>query len=212
MAVLTGALLYSDAAKEEASKGEQFTRLFDGKTLDGWRRSNEPGHGSGCIWQVRDGAIDGVQESPGAWGILTTAAKYGDFELRLDVKTEWPAVAGILLRSSPEGHAYEVRIQSRPGGDVGGIAVSRVGELEAPAKDWLKAWKKDDWNEIRVAIRGDPPEIRTELNGSAMAEHKAASKHPRLGATGHVALKLHGDEDCFGNHVLFRNIRILETK
>jgi hypothetical protein len=193
-------------------KEEGFVAIFDGKSLAGWQAANEPGHGSGCLWSAKDGAIDGVQQSPGEWGILATAKRYGDFELRLEVMSEWPFDAGILVRSTMEGHGHEVLLRASPGGDVGGIAASRIGEFRAPAKDWKKAWKRDNWNEVRVVVKGPSPEIRTWLNGSPMAECRAESKDVRVGAEGAIALKIHAGEDAFRKHIQFRNIRIQEIR
>ena len=161
---------------------------------------------------MTDGAIEGIQEWPGAWAILATKDALKDFELRLEVKCDWPFDAGILLRSTLEGHGYEVMIRCRPGGDVGGIVGSRIPDAGVPAKDWKETWKKDDFNEIRVTVRGDPPEIRTWLNGKPMAEHKGKVKDPRVGPKGHLALKIHGEEKDFGHRAFFRNIRVLELK
>ena len=206
------AVLAALAWAAEAPKEEGFTELFDGKTLNGWRRCNEPGHGWGAVWSARDGALDGVQEWPGAWGMVATAKTFGDFELRLEVKTDWPLDAGVMLRSGLDGRAYQVLVHSRPDGDVGGIAGSRIGDFSAPAKGWKKLWKKADWNELRIVIKGNPPEIHTWLNGAPVADFKDDAKEPRLPATGHIALKVHGDEGCFNNHVAVRHIRVLELK
>jgi len=209
LALLASAPWTAEAPKE---KGGGFTALFDGKTLDGWHTANEPGHGGGGVWRVKDGAIDGVQEWPGAWAMVATSKEFGDFELLLEVKAESPVDSGALLRTTMEGHGYQVLIHSRPDGDVGGIAAAKIGDFSAPAKDWNKSWKEGDWNEIRIACKGSPPEIHTWLNGTPMADLKVVAKDPRVGASGHVGFKIHGAEDCFNNHVRFRNIRILELK
>ena len=205
--LLAGALWAAEVLKD---KEEGFVPLFDGKSLEGWRAANAPGHGSGGLWSVKNGAIDAVQQSPGAWSMLATAKEYGDFELRLEVRTDWPIDAGVLLRTTMEAHAYAIPIQSRPDGDVGGIALSKIGDFQVPAKDWKKAWKKDGWNEVRILVKGNPPEIRTWINGMPMAESKVELKDARVGPAGHVALEIRGPENCFYNHVAFRNIRILE--
>jgi hypothetical protein len=186
--------------------------IFDGKSLEGWHPAHEPGHGSGCLWMVKDGEIRGIQQSPGEWGILGTAQRYGDFELRLEVKTEWPFDAGVLLRSTMEGHGYEVLLHASPGGDVGGIAASRIGDERVPGKDGLKAWKKDAWNEVRIEVKGQPAVIRTWINGRPTAELRSELKDVRVGPEGHVALKIHADESSFRSPILFRNIGIRELK
>jgi hypothetical protein len=192
----------------EAPRDDAASPIFDGTSLAGWHRSNEPGHGSGCNWDVKDGAIRGIQDYPGAWGIIRSEGKYGDFELTVEVKAAGPFEAGIIVRSTGEGHGYLIAIHPSPGGDVGGITGSRFGDFRAPAAEWKKAWKKDDWNELRVAVKGQPPEIRTWVNGRPMAELKGAPTDPRVGAEGHVALKLGGPADCFSDPILFRNIRM----
>ena len=187
-------------------------RLFDGSSLDGWLRRNRPGHGWGSVWAATDGAIDGVQEWPEALGMLATRRAFADFELRLEVKTDWPIDTGILLRESGFGRGCQVVIHCRPDGDVGGIAVNEPAELRAPAKGWKGLWKKDDWNRLRIVIRGDPPEIRTWLNGKPTATWKHDGKGDRPAARGPIALKVRGDGDCFNNHACFRNILLLQLK
>jgi len=208
----SGAGAFSDLIWPLLERDFHIARLFDGVSLSGWQRRNRPGHGWGSVWTVTDGAIDGVQEWPGALGLLATRRAFGDFELRLDVKTDWPIDSGVLLRVSGFARAYQVTLHCRPDGDVGGISVHEAGDRRVPAKGWKKVWKKDDWNQLRVAIKGSPPEIRTWLNDKPMATHKDDGKGERLADSGPIAFKIHGHEECFNNHVYFRDVRILELK
>ena len=185
------------------------TTLFDGKSLAGWQRRNQPGHGWGAVWTVADGAIDGVQEWPGALGMLATQRAFGDFELRLEVKTDWPIDTAVLLRESGWARAYQVTVHCRPDGDVGGIATHREGDPPVAAKGWKKVWKKDGWNRLRIVIKGNPPELRTWLNGTPTAAYTDPGKGDPLPPRGRIALKIHGSDDCFNNHATFRNIRML---
>ena len=95
---------------------------------------------------------------------------------------------------------------------MGGIAVNEPAELRAPARGWRKLWKKDDWNQLRIVIQGDPPEIRTWLNGKPTATWKDDGKGDRPASRGPIAFKVRGDEDCFSNHACFRNILLLQLK
>lgn len=194
----------------ETQKG--FKNLFDGKSLRGWVVRNEAGHGWGSDWEVADGSIAGIQEWPGSWGMLATRQKFGDFELRLEVRTEWPIDSAVMLRSSFDGRAYQVLIQTHEGGDVGGVSGRLIGEFHVAAKDWKKAWKKNDWNRIKIIIKGNPPEIHTWLNGKHMVDFKDKSEKPRLPKKGHIALAVYGTDECFNNRVYFRNITIRKIK
>ena len=119
-------------------------RLFDGHSLAGWRAiprlpvPERPGapepdpatdtyraaaRTSGC-WTVQDGAIVGGQEAGhrGFGGYLITEDEYDDFELTLDVKPDWPADTGVLLRSTNRGaQGYQVLIDHRRSGGIGGF-------------------------------------------------------------------------------------------
>ena len=205
------AALLGAAWAGEADKEEGFKRLFDGKTLKGWRRRNKAGHGWGSVWTVTGGAIDGVQEWPEALGLLVCQHAFADFELRLEAKTDWPIDAGVLLRES-RGAAYLVRIHCRDDGDVGGIGGHNLEGFGVAAKGWKATWKKDDWNELRIAIKGSPPQIRTWLNGKLMAELKDDAKAERLPARGRIVLRIAGGPDCFNDHACFRNLRIREAE
>jgi len=189
--------------------------LFDGLSLAGWRPMNHPGHASGAAWEVVDGTIDGVQELPGSVGQLVTRQAFGDVDLHLQVRCDWPAEASIVLRSSGFDAGWEVTLQCRDGGDVGGVKAGGLFDaVHAKAKGWMDAWKKDDWNDLRVTIAGDPPTICTWLNGRAMTTFKAANvtlDEPPP-ARGPIALKIAGDEPCFNHHVRFRYIRLKGVK
>ena len=54
-----------------------------------------------AVWTVEDGAIVGRQDSPGSgWGgYLVSERTFGDFELLLEAKPDWPADTGVMVRS-----------------------------------------------------------------------------------------------------------------
>ena len=181
-------------------------RLFDGASLAGWRRRNRPGHGWGAVWAAEDGAIDGVQEWPGSWGMLATDKAFADLDLRLEVKTDWPLDASVLLRESGLGRAWQVTLHTRDDGDVAGIATSELDGPRAPAKGWKKLWKKDDWNALRIVVTGDPPTLRTWLNGQPMATLKCDKTPALLNARGPIALAVTGPQDAFNDRLYVRKV------
>jgi hypothetical protein len=75
-------------------------------------------------WFVKDGAIIGEQETPGGGygGYLVTEKAYGDFELVLEAKPDWPADTGVMLRRKMDDWTgFQVLIDHRESGSIGGF-------------------------------------------------------------------------------------------
>ena len=78
---------------EEDEKG--FVPLFDGKSLDGWKRV-----GGTANYRVEGDAIVGeVDPATKANTFLRPEKTYGDFILKLDAKLDNPSNSGIQFRS-----------------------------------------------------------------------------------------------------------------
>lgn len=78
-----------------AAAPEQFTSLFDGKTLDGWE-------GSSRVFRIEEGAVVGgsLKQRVERNEFLRTKRAYGDFELRLKFKLLGKgANGGVQIRS-----------------------------------------------------------------------------------------------------------------
>lgn len=128
--------------------------LFDGKTLAGWRasprlptpvRAGDPplptdtaayqralGHLG--RWTVENGAICGRQDPPGSGlgAYLVSEAAFGDFELTLEARPDWPADTGIMLRATPGGSTgYQVLVDHRKSGNIGGFYGNGIGRFHA---------------------------------------------------------------------------------
>lgn len=81
-----------------------------------------------------------------------------------------------------------------------GDAVSEGFSVAGP--DWVRAWKLNDWNTLRVRCVGSPPQITTWLNGVKVTEFDASTfEDPRydqeavaelLGDRGSIAVQVHG--------------------
>jgi hypothetical protein len=109
-------------AEEENEEG--FVALFDGKTLNGWHKNKEKiGHGTGGIWRAEDGTITGEQDPPGSGngGILLTDRKFGDFDLRLEIKPDWGCCSGLFIRSTEKGECLQMMVDYHDAGNVGHI-------------------------------------------------------------------------------------------
>jgi Domain of Unknown Function (DUF1080) len=192
--------------------------LFDGSTLAGWRpsaaspHSAASGHRSGGVWRVEDGAILGAQDTPGNGGLLVSDAEFGDFEIELEAKVEWGLDSGIFLRAAADGSAYQVMVDCYPGGTVGGVYGEGLdGALDARLYSFGATpagtpWRRDGWNAIRARIEGNPPRIRTWLNGAPIVDF--TDTETRLAPRGRIALQVHGGGDTTGRFVRYRAIRV----
>ena len=218
-----------------AAEAAEFVSLFDGKTLNGWHVSSKTGHSrasgqqSGGRWVVENGAIVGSQDIPGNGGILLTDSLFGDFEVSLEMNNDYGPDSGLFLRSSEDGKAWQAMIDYHSGGNLMGIygeglggkpsvrnftfleKVTDIREDLAPVKlpvlpdAWPAFWRHGTWNELRARITGNPPLIRTWINGVKMMEWQETQV--RHSGSGAIAVQVHGGGDFTKQFVRYRNIR-----
>jgi hypothetical protein len=129
--------------------------LFDGKTLKGWfaaprsygtvapggpavitpdsglpldynaRAAEHP-----AIWTVEDGAIVGRQapDAPGWGGYLVSEESFGSFELELEMRPDWPADTGVMIRRRRDSwEGLQVLVDHRRSGSIGGVYGNGIG-------------------------------------------------------------------------------------
>ena len=188
---------------------DQFTPLFDGKALTGWH-TVKTGHGEGGKWEVVDGAITGTQDRPGNGGLLLTDKRYGDFEVRVETNPDWDIDSGLFLRCQDDGRCYQSTVDYRPGGEVSTLYGEGIGAWLEQNPGWFWFWQKDEWNEIRAIVEGQPPRMQVWLNANQTVDF--VDKEQRLPADGAIALQVHGGGDWQGRVVRFRNLRIRPLK
>jgi hypothetical protein len=133
----SGALLASASmpalGQAPTSRNEEFRRLFDGVSLNGWKKQPrslaQPSLGK---WTVEDGAIIGAQETPGLGAYLVTEETFDDFELQIEARPDWPADTGVLVRTVPQGNiGLQVLVDHRPHGGIGGYYGNGLGAIHA---------------------------------------------------------------------------------
>jgi hypothetical protein len=275
-----------------------FRPLFDGETLTGWRAIPRiygelyPGGPAlaeyfrergvtppaepekhPAIWRVEDGVLIGEQDAPGSGygGYLITEEAFGDFDLALEMRPDWPADTGVMLHRRPDSwEGFQVLVDHRPSGGIGGffgnglasfsavpfavdvardadgvptgliaddpatsaepVTQQKIDRLSyaADVQDFLRVWRWNDWNELRIRLVGGAlPVITTWINGLKIAEldtatldspdYDPAAIAERLGERGHIALEVHDNDEMFGEArwgvgaaCRWRNIRIRE--
>jgi hypothetical protein len=201
---LCGIALLTGTPGRAADEDEQgFVPLFDGKTLEGWKKV-----GGGATYRVEDGQIVG-EVGPGSNTFLRTEKTYGDFILKLDAKLDVPGNSGIQFRSHQRAeengrvYGYQCEIDPTDRAWTGGI-------YDEARRGWLydlkdhpeaqKAFKKADWNHFVIEARGD--HLRTWVNGVPVAD-----LHDTMDKDGFLALQVHAGKE---GRIRWKDIQIKE--
>ena len=139
-------------ARSGAAEAGNSRRLFDGKTLAGWRPAprlqTAPGGANPASlspedqarrqkilahtgrWTIEDGAIVGGQEPPGSGlgAYLLSEETFGDFELELEARPDWCVDTGIMVRADATGGTgWQMLLDHRPNGCIGGFYGNGIG-------------------------------------------------------------------------------------
>ncbi len=124
--------------------------------------------------------------------------------------------ASLRLRGTTDdqGRLTDLNAESNPNYDQNPMSFA----IEPEA--WVKAWRINDWNRIRVVCVGDYPIIKTWINDALVADFNASTFiHERydreetrniLGREGSIALQVHGGANRWatGAKNRWRNIRV----
>ena len=80
---------------------------------------------------------------------------------------------------------------------------------EAP---WMKAWKREAWNAVRIRIEGDIPHVTVWINDQVVTDSTDKSNRAEGGiVSGPIAIQVHGGNRWVqGGFWRWRNIAIKE--
>jgi hypothetical protein len=176
--------LPQEAQMEQAS---EWISLFDGETLEGWKRYHADEIGP--LWSVEDGAIkcDGKghgEGSPEFGGSLITLESFGNFELELEWKISEGGNSGILYHvvEKPEyshayvtGPEYQVRDDGQPDGSPAStknLAGSNYDMYDAPPTKKLNP--VGEWNSAKIVYQDG--KVEHWLNGEKIVEFDESSE------------------------------------
>lgn len=188
------------AATESAHDEIGFVPLFDGQTLDGWRKV-----GGGATYHVEEGDIVG-KRGPGPNTFLRTEKQYHDFILKLEFKLDIVGNSGVQFRSHQQNgdgrvFGYQCEIDPSDRRWSGGIYDESRRAWLYPLADQPEkqaAFKLDDWNEY--VIKTDGPHLQTWVNGVRCADLLDV-----MDLSGFIALQVHGGKQ---GQIRWRNIRL----
>lgn len=208
-------------ANNQLSKNEKkqdYTLLFDGKTMDGWRGyQNKPI----ASWSIEDGSLHckGTAANYGAMSNdLITDRQYENFDLSLDWKISPKGNSGILYMVS----------EAEPNASTTGPEYQIIDDVNFPQKleDWqhtaadyamytaptAKPNAAGEWNHARIIVNGN--HVEHWLNGKKVVEYELYSPDwekrkmegkwknaPNYAKSklGHIAFQNHGSEAWFKN-------------
>lgn len=177
----------------------QWTPLFDGKTLTGWRVL------PGGKWEIKDGVIFGTSpQSEARHGMLLSEKSYRDFTVRLKYRAH-QGNSGLYFRAEPvpgELSVHGLQAEIDPEKDAGGLyETGGRGWVVKPEPAQVKKWyKPNQWNQMTVSAQGG--RVVVHVNGFKTAD--LANDSGR--AEGHFGLQLHGGMEM---HVEFKDIELL---
>lgn len=219
----------TETAAQTAATESQWITLFDGQTLNGWKRYNADSVGT--MWKVEEGVIlcqsQGGGEASGDGGSLITTRQFGNFELEVDFRLSTNGNSGILYHVV-EVDSFPHDYNTGPEYQLLDDATSEYGDLKEEQKiaanydmyaaaSTKKVNPVGEWNTAKIIYNNG--HVEHWLNGEKVLEFEEGSEEwlARYNAskwvdyagwckfkTGSIALQDHG------NATWFRNIRIRE--
>lgn len=200
------------APGEEASKDDEgFVSLFDGKSLDGWKVSENTDS-----VRIEDGAIVTNGERAHAFYVGdVNGAKFDDFELKLDVMTEKNSNGGVYIHTEYQddgwpAKGYEVQVNNSFTKDP-----RKTGSLYAIEDVTDDLFSDGEWMHYHIKVVDQT--ITISVNGKKLVEYTEPEDAERpdsmkgrflIPGGGTIALQAHDP----GSTVHYRNIRIKPLK
>ncbi|RZV35001.1 MAG: DUF1080 domain-containing protein [Acidimicrobiales bacterium] len=187
----------------------RWTKLFDGETLDGWFV-----HHGDLPFELRNGEIVGATAKGIPTRYLTSVDQYDDFILKLEMNNADGENSGVQFRSVTDGltytglTGYQLEVDPSERGWTVGIFFEGVRTWQHPPihnPQCKAAWRKDDWNDLRIEAKGEL--LRTFVNDVA-----CAYLFDQYLGKGHIGLQIHSIGSLPGEagaETRWRNIRIL---
>lgn len=214
-------LFCADMLSAQTKSTPKSTSLFNGKTLDGWRKATRD-TAPDAAWIVQNGELS-FDPSIGHGSDIITKKTFKDFDLSVDFKVSEGGNSGIKYRILPNtnlGCEFQLIDDSKhPDAKLGMNGNRKTGalyDLFAPAEN--KPYKPaGEWNTARIVVKGN--QVEHWLNGVKILaytrgseQYKQAIANSKFKATkgfaetdnSPILLQAHGDK------ISYKNIQIKE--
>jgi hypothetical protein len=205
------ALLGASAALTLRGAQDGWVNLFDGRSLEGWRASENKG-----TWTVKNGLLtaDGGRSHLFYTGPVQ-GASFKNFELEAEVMTSPECNSGVYFHTIyqatgfPE-KGFEVQVNNTATGEKGYRERKKTGSLYGVRNQYKQLVNDNEWFKLHIAVRGKNVQVR--LNGTLLVDFVEAT--PPVIAPGHEKER-YLDRGTFalqghdaGSKVRYRSIRV----
>lgn len=207
---LTCAPLTAEDTLTVEQKKEGWMLLFDGKSLEGWKKYKGQQPENGKHWTAQDGVL--TLETPGG-GDLITEKKFENFELSLEYKISEGGNSGVMFHvvetDGPPYHSGpEIQILDDARNQKEAQKSGYLYQLYKPVGE--SPFKADDWNHMVIHLSDKGSWVK--LNGEKLYDFNIGSDdwNERLAKSkfkawsdfaahkeGHICLQDHGDAVSF---------------
>ncbi|MCX7872408.1 MAG: DUF1080 domain-containing protein [Verrucomicrobiae bacterium] len=189
---------------------EGWISLFDGKSLDGWKASENP-----SSFKVENGMI--IASGERAHLFYTGrdgGADFKNFEFEVEFMTAPHANSGVYFHTAYQekgfpGRGFEVQIHNSPR-EVNGYRENKLSGSLYGIRNVYKPLAEDEkWNKFRIVVKGK--RVQIYLNDISVVDYVEPNELPMRGTRpgkrldhGTFAFQCHDPE----SKVWFRNIRV----
>jgi hypothetical protein len=194
-----------------AAETEEWIDLFDGRTLTGWRPSENKGS-----WRVASGSL--TANGPRSHLFYTgpvRAADFRNFELEVELTTQPECNSGVYFHTAyqetgfPE-KGFEVQVNNTARGDAGYLERKKTGSLYGLRNMYKQLVPDEKPFRMNLAVRGKNVQIR--LNDELLVDYveptppvvPQGGERMRFLDHGTFALQCHND----GSRVAYRTVRV----
>lgn len=208
IALLGAGWLHAQPVSAAATPG--WISLFDGRSLTGWKASEQPGS-----FKVVDGQI--ACDGPRSHLFYTGAVGGADlknFELKADVLTKTGANSGIYFHTAFQengfpNQGFEVQVHNARTGSGDYRENKLTGSLYGIRNQYKATVKDNEWFNVHVIVRGKHVQIR--VNDVLLVDYvepetpvRLPQHEGRVLAHGTFALQCHDP----GSKAFFKNIQV----
>ncbi len=191
--------------------GSEWTNLFDGKTLNGWRASE-----NSSTWSVKDGCLasSGPRSHLFYTGGPAGEARFKNFELEAELRSAYRCNSGIFFHTEWQetgfpAKGFEVQVDNTALGEGSYIERKKTGSLYGVRNQYKSLAHDDEWFRINILVRS--PNVQVRVNGTLVVDYiepvpplVADEGRARVLSSGTFALQGHDP----GSKVMFRSVRV----